>query len=555
MMNAINSWIRTCIPARATFFWDQKGSSVLDLIGVAAARSLAFIKSERSLAFVKSNIRNLGILVGIGLTAKMGIGLIEEVSRDSLGRSLKVSLDIWAGLDDSRRRAARRILECYDRKDAYLDLSYWDLNSLPKEIGHLTHLTHLILVGNQLTEIPPEIGCLTNLTFLSLGENQLTRLPEEIGCLTNLTFLSLRQNQLTRLPEEIGCLTGISNRRFSLDTSLFRQVALSPGIANRFLTYYPLLNQEERQAIITQGMRTITMESISMQCAEDVFDAVAAVPRGERDNVITHTLQLINERMYGHDIGPIIRQVAAVPIEARAGYVAARRVANGMAGGARAAAEGVNVHAGNRDQKTKEAIELLRKAQGTISEGETQKYVKEFKAYLHACEHPEQDLARRALVGPRQVAEHFGPLLDGEIFSVKGLTLTGDEVTSRMWLYASTHPEVKEQKQAKEGMILALADSYEHGSMVCNPGKTQRLAIRVLQGRLAGVNIDGLGVITKEAMLAEFFRDERIQKIETRVELISAAEKFANERPAITDELKKLFLEEVTQYADLQGCR
>jgi hypothetical protein len=152
-------------------------------------------------------------------------------------------------------------------------------------------------------------------------------------------------------------------------------------------------------------------------------------------------------------------------------------------------------------------------------------------------------------VGPRQVAEHFGPLLDGEIFSVKGLTLTGDEVTSRMWLYASTHPEVKEQKQAKEGMILALADSYEHGSMVCNPGKTQRLAIRVLQGRLAGVNIDGLGVITKEAMLAEFFRDERIQKIETRVELISAAEKFTNERPAITAELKMQFLDGIREYA------
>ena len=535
-MNAINSWIRTSIPSKAKFVGDQKGSSVLDLIGAAAARSLAF---------VKSNIRNLGIVIGIGLMANMGIRLIEEVSRDSL----KVSLDIWAGLDHSRRRAARRILECYDHKDAYLDLSQCDLNRLPKEIGHLTHLRYLSLFGNQLTAIPPEIGCLRNLTFLSLGQNQLTRLPEEIGCLTNLTFLSLRQNQLTRLPEEIGCLTGISNRRFSLDTSLFRQVALSPGIANRFLTYYPLLNQEERQAIITQGMRTITMESISMQCAEDVFDAVAAVPRGERDNVITHTLQLINERMYGHDIGPIIRQVAAVPIEARAGYVAARRVANGMAGGARAAAEGVNVHAGNRDQKTKEAIELLRKAQGTISEGETQKYVKEFKAYLHACEHPEQDLARRALVGPRQVAEHFGPLLDGEIFSVKGLTLTGDEVTSRMWLYASTHPEVKEQKQAKEGMILALADSYEHGSMVCNPGKTQRLAIRVLQGRLAGVNIDGLGVITKEAMLAEFFRDERIQKIETRVELISAAEKFTNERPAITAELKMQFLDGIREYA------
>jgi len=516
-MNAINSWIRTSIPSKAKFVGDQKGSSVLDLIGAAAARSLAF---------VKSNIRNLGIVIGIGLMANMGIRLIEEVSRDSL----KVSLDIWAGLDHSRRRAARRILECYDHKDAYLDLSQCDLNRLPKEIGHLTHLRYLSLFGNQLTAIPPEIGCLRNLTFLSLG-----------------------QNQLNRLPAEIRRLTGISNGQFTLDTSLLRQVALSPGITNRFLTNYPLLNQEERQAIITQGMRAITMQSLHMQCAADVFDAVAAVPRGERDNVITHTLQLVNARMHGHDIGPIIREVAAIPIEERAGYVAARRVANGMAGGARAAAEGVNVHAGNRDQKTKEAIELLRKHQGPITQDNTQRYVTEFKAYLHACEHPEQDLARRALVGPRQVAEHFGPLLDGEIFSVKGLTLTGDEVTSRMWLYASTHPEEKEQNQAKEGMILALADSYEHGSMVCNPGKTQRLAIWVLQGRLAGVNIDGLKVITGAQVLTEFLQNETNQKINKLADLMAAAEAFANERPAITAELKMQFLEKVREYAHLQG--
>jgi hypothetical protein len=124
-----------------------------------------------------------------------------------------------------------------------------------------------------------------------------------------------------------------------------------------------------------------------------------------------------------------------------------------------------------------------------------------------------------------------------------------------MWLYASTHPDVKEQNQAKEGMILALADSYEHGSMVCNQGKTQRLAIRVLQGRLAGVNIDGLGVITRAAMLAEFFRDERIQKINKLADLMEAAEAFANERPAITAELKMQLLKEVKEYADLQGYR
>jgi hypothetical protein len=151
------------------------------------------------------------------------------------------------------------------------------------------------------------------------------------------------------------------------------------------------------------------------------------------------------------------------------------------------------------------------------------------------------------------VAEHFGPLLDGEIFSVKGLTLTGDEVTSRMWLYASTHPEEKEQNQAKEGMILALADSYEHGSMVCNPGKTQRLAIWVLQGRLAGVNIDGLKVITGAQVLTEFLQNETNQKINKLADLMAAAEAFANERPAITAELKMQFLEKVREYAHLQG--
>ena len=125
-----------------------------------------------------------------------------------------------------------------------------------------------------------------------------------------------------------------------------------------------------------------------------------------------------------------------------------------------------------------------------------------------------------------------------------------------MWLYASTHPKVEEQAQAKEGMILALADSYEEDrSMVCNPGKTQRLAIRVLQGRLAGVNIDGLKVITAEQVSAEFFQNPTNQKIDKLDELIQAAEAFVNDRPAITAALKEQFLEKVREYADLQGYR
>ncbi|MCX6987605.1 MAG: hypothetical protein NT065_05570 [Chlamydiae bacterium] len=187
----------------------------------------------------------------------------------------------------------------------------------------------------------------------------------------------------------------------------------------------------------------------------------------------------------------------------------------------------------------------MRQHQGDITPDDTQRYVKEFKEYLHAFERPEQDLALRALLARKAAGAHFGPLLDGELFSVNGFPLQGDEVTGRIWLYALTHPEAKEQNQAKEGMILALADSYEHGSMVCNPGKTQRLAIRVLQGRLAGINIDGLKVITAEQVSAEFFQNATNQKIEKLDELLKAAEAFVHDRPAITAALKEQFLEKV----------
>ena len=358
IINTINSWIRSSIPSRATFVGDRKGSSVVDLIGAAAARSLAF---------VTSNIGNLGILIGIGLMANMGIRLIKGVSsaflhaplskpllkatrsdepasvlvREHNRDSLQASLDIWVGLDISRRIAADRILTCYDRKGIYLDLSQLNLTTLPEEIGLLTNLTRLRLRKNQLTELPAEIGCLTNLTGLSLAvnqlralpaeigrlthlitlnlsQNQLTALPAEIGRLTNLTILNLSQNQLTALPAEIGLLTnlnrlsldwnqltafpaeirgltGILNRNVKLDASLLRHAALIPeGIGNRFLTNYPDLTQAERQSIITQGMRAVIRPRLHMQDAADVFDAVAAVPASEREDVITHTLPLIN---------------------------------------------------------------------------------------------------------------------------------------------------------------------------------------------------------------------------------------------------------------------
>ncbi|KAB2946425.1 COR domain-containing protein [Candidatus Methanoperedens sp. BLZ2] len=95
-------------------------------------------------------------------------------------------------------------------KNSVLDLSGYQLSSLPPEIGNLTNLTELNLMENQLSSLPPEIGNLTNLTELNLYENKLSSLPPEIGNLTNLIGLSLGENKLSSLPPEIGNLTNLT---------------------------------------------------------------------------------------------------------------------------------------------------------------------------------------------------------------------------------------------------------------------------------------------------------------------------------------------------------
>ena len=72
----------------------------------------------------------------------------------------------------------------------------WDLNlsnkglfSLPAQIGQLTHLRRLSLMGNPLTSVPAEIGLLVNLQTLSVAVDQLASLPPEIYQLTHLTTL------------------------------------------------------------------------------------------------------------------------------------------------------------------------------------------------------------------------------------------------------------------------------------------------------------------------------------------------------------------------------
>ena len=60
------------------------------------------------------------------------------------------------------------------------------LSSLPSNLGQLTSLRTLQLVGNHLQALPESISALTQLTDLGLAGNQLTAAPAALGNLSEL---------------------------------------------------------------------------------------------------------------------------------------------------------------------------------------------------------------------------------------------------------------------------------------------------------------------------------------------------------------------------------
>ncbi|KAF8033885.1 hypothetical protein BT93_C0225 [Corymbia citriodora subsp. variegata] len=95
-----------------------------------------------------------------------------------------------------------------------LDLSYNKglTRSLPKQIGNLMKLTHLILVGCGFSgQIPDSIGSLQNLVHLSLNSNRFSGLiPPTIGNLSRLYWLDLADNHLSgSIPVSNGSNPGL----------------------------------------------------------------------------------------------------------------------------------------------------------------------------------------------------------------------------------------------------------------------------------------------------------------------------------------------------------
>ena len=94
---------------------------------------------------------------------------------------------------------------------------------IPPELGYLSNLRWLALLGNNLTgPIPPELGDLRNLQWLYLNDSNLTGpIPPELGSLSDLRHLYLSSNKLTgRIPQELGDLRGLEILRMHNNADL-----------------------------------------------------------------------------------------------------------------------------------------------------------------------------------------------------------------------------------------------------------------------------------------------------------------------------------------------
>lgn len=74
------------------------------------------------------------------------------------------------------------------------------LRALPQEIGHMHHLTSLVLMSTQLTSLPAEVGLMRGLEQVFLNGNFLRSLPDSFGELPVIRDVCVDANQLQAIP-------------------------------------------------------------------------------------------------------------------------------------------------------------------------------------------------------------------------------------------------------------------------------------------------------------------------------------------------------------------
>jgi hypothetical protein len=314
----------------------------------------------------------------------------------------------------------------------------------------------------------------------------------------------------------------------------------------QIINFISSIHINEREQVVRHTCRLITHDTDGVERLF-ILRAVANIAANEREARVQRVLdqipQDLDDGLENRHIDTRIRTLLETPLNQPI-----PPLHGGMAALAVQGQNGMNVHHGNRDEKTREAILWLQKEQGPLNSEEIRETVAEFNQFLNGLE--DSDTKAKALQALSDAGEHeiWPPLLNNnKEHAIDGgrLHISGEELIARLWIFANGHPD---KDNCRYAMIKALSDSIEEGRRVCPPGQSQRLVVAVLQGRLDKVDVDGVRLNLNQVVSA--FLNEN-QTCKSREELLKKAEEFLNRDPNLVDREK--FLNEIHIYADSMG--
>jgi hypothetical protein len=201
---------------------------------------------------------------------------------------------------------------------------------------------------------------------------------------------------------------------------------------------------------------------------------------------------------------------------------------------ARANARTINVHADGREDGTGHALQQL-----VALPYDTSQIDNDYAALIAYLNDFPGDFTRTSaqfvLGVASSQAEGFAPLSADTMITNYGLNITGKEFLARCWNYiqngefigvTDSEALARDRENARVSLIRNLADAYEDGAVVCNPGKLQHIAVGILQGRLESVHIDCEIPIVVQSTPAEIPADNTVNATLVRNTVASSLRYF-----------------------------
>ena len=293
------------------------------------------------------------------------------------------------------------------------------------------------------------------------------------------------------------------------------------------------LPADQRQAVVSQALRLSHLVEGDEKGAPKLIEALSTIPSQEREERVRAALSLAT--LKGKVSPDFLCLSTLATLEERPRVTTNSRV---LKDGKKISYDGSScIFEAKREGRTRAAIELLKQNQGLFSPDSISQAVEEFKSYLEKAQISNEDK------GKAQQASLSRLCREAPYFFYGTRIISGKELIARLWIFSKGH---REKDACRHGMIRALVFPIEeNGGRNFLEWQMQLQVIAVLQGRLKGVDIDGIPLTINE--LVSFLADRGHT---TRAALFQEAEEALKWQPTLDS---PTFLSELSRFAYRKG--